>query len=222
MSHAGGLGVGAGGCPGGLGCAGGCGVRWSCIGARASSTDRHARRELAPPAGSEAFAGEPTPLPLPRAVDTFRWDRAAPQPLHYPLALALLQAALADADVTGYISRAPGDLGVTLILAARREPFKQWAAHLASFGAQVRWRAARVVACMPCQALPGAARAHARAQACVPACMRACMRASRRRHSPLLPQAGVVAESPYYKLLIGRALGYSEENILHHIRARPA
>jgi hypothetical protein len=35
-----------------------------------------------------------------------------------------------------------------------------------------------------------------------------------------LVQAGVVAESPYYKMLIGRALGYSEANILYHIKAR--
>jgi hypothetical protein len=31
-------------------------------------------------------------------------------------------------------------------------------------------------------------------------------------------QAALVAESPYYKLLIGRVLGYKEDNIVHHIR----
>lgn len=37
---------------------------------------------------------------------------------------------------------------------------------------------------------------------------------------PLLPcalQAALVADSPYYKLLIGRILGYAEPNIRHHI-----
>ncbi len=31
-------------------------------------------------------------------------------------------------------------------------------------------------------------------------------------------QAALVAESPYYKLLIGRVMGYREENIVHHIQ----
>jgi len=30
-------------------------------------------------------------------------------------------------------------------------------------------------------------------------------------------QAALVADSPYYKLLIGRVLGYAEPNIRHHI-----
>eukprot|EP00967_Tisochrysis_lutea_P009975 scaffold11580_cov18-Tisochrysis_lutea.AAC.1 len=34
-------------------------------------------------------------------------------------------------------------------------------------------------------------------------------------------QAAVVADSPFYKLLIGRMLGYDEDNIRHHIKARP-
>ncbi|KIY94027.1 hypothetical protein MNEG_13934 [Monoraphidium neglectum] len=80
----------------------------------------------------------------------------------------MLRRALSDADITGLVSKAPGGLGLTLILVARQEPFRQWAAHMAGFGAQ----------------------------------------------------AGVVAESPYYKMLIGRALGYSEANILYHIKAR--
>jgi hypothetical protein len=33
-------------------------------------------------------------------------------------------------------------------------------------------------------------------------------------------QAALVAESPYYKLLIGRVLGYKEDNVLHHIKVR--
>ncbi|KAI8468784.1 MAG: hypothetical protein J3K34DRAFT_426216 [Monoraphidium minutum] len=95
------------------------------------------------------------------------WDKGAPQPVHNPLALGALRRALADPDITGLASPAPGGLGLTLLLAARQEPFRAWAAHLAGFGAQ----------------------------------------------------AGVVAESPYYKLLIGRALGYSEDNIMAHIKA---
>lgn len=31
-------------------------------------------------------------------------------------------------------------------------------------------------------------------------------------------QAAVIADSPFYKLLIGRMLGYKEENILQHIK----
>jgi hypothetical protein len=33
-------------------------------------------------------------------------------------------------------------------------------------------------------------------------------------------QAALVADSPYYKLLIGRILGYAEPNIRHHILVR--
>lgn len=33
-----------------------------------------------------------------------------------------------------------------------------------------------------------------------------------------MPQAALVADSPYYKLLIGRILGYAEPNIRHHIQ----
>ncbi|GBF88717.1 hypothetical protein Rsub_01616 [Raphidocelis subcapitata] len=94
------------------------------------------------------------------------WDSSVPTPLHNPLALRGLRAALADAGVSAFVSRAPGGLGLSLILAARRAPFRQWGAHLASFGAQ----------------------------------------------------ASLVADSPYYKLLIGRVLGYSHDNIVHHIR----
>ena len=31
-------------------------------------------------------------------------------------------------------------------------------------------------------------------------------------------QAALVADSPYYKLLIGRVLGYNEDNVLHHVK----
>jgi hypothetical protein len=56
---------------------------------------------------------------------------------------------------------------VTALVFADKQPFRAWAEHLASFGAQ----------------------------------------------------AALVADSPYYKLLIGRMLGYNEGNIHHHIRA---
>lgn len=59
-----------------------------------------------------------------------------------------------------------GGLGLTAILSGKAEPYRSWAAHLASFGAQ----------------------------------------------------AALIADSPYYKLLIGRVLGYKEENIRYHIQ----
>lgn len=59
-----------------------------------------------------------------------------------------------------------GGLGVTALVFADKQPFRAWAQHLASFGAQ----------------------------------------------------AALVADSPYYKLLIGRMMGYSEQNIHHHIK----
>ena len=33
-------------------------------------------------------------------------------------------------------------------------------------------------------------------------------------------QAALVAGSPFYQLLVGRVLGYCEDNIRHHIRVR--
>jgi hypothetical protein len=67
-----------------------------------------------------------------------------------------------------FLMHPAGGLGLTAILAAKAEPWRAWAAHLAGFGAQ----------------------------------------------------AALVADSPYYKLLIGRMLGYKEEHIHHHIQAR--
>lgn len=57
--------------------------------------------------------------------------------MHNPLALHALRTALADPEIIGLVSKAPGGLGLTLVLAARQEPFRQWGGHLASFGAQV-------------------------------------------------------------------------------------
>lgn len=59
-----------------------------------------------------------------------------------------------------------GGLGLTALLHPKKDPFRSWAKHLASFGAQ----------------------------------------------------AGIVAESPYYKMLIGKILGYKDDNIVFHIR----
>eukprot|EP00775_Hariotina_reticulata_P012434 gene12434-12571_t len=95
------------------------------------------------------------------------WDSSAPQPVANPLVLHSLKRALANRNISIFMSPAPGGLGLTAILAAKVEPYRPWAAHLASFGAQ----------------------------------------------------AALVADSVYYKLLIGRVLGYKEENIRHHIRA---
>lgn len=76
------------------------------------------------------------------------WDAAAPQPLHNPLALAQLRRALADPEIVGFASAAPGGLGLTLVLAARAEPFRRWAAHLAGFGAQVCVRGGCIYVCV--------------------------------------------------------------------------
>lgn len=59
-----------------------------------------------------------------------------------------------------------GGVGLTALVSAKKDPFKAWAGHMASFGAQ----------------------------------------------------AAVVAESPYYKLLIGRMLGYPEAHVAAHIQ----
>eukprot|EP00195_Chlamydomonas_chlamydogama_P007386 CAMPEP_0202904644 /NCGR_PEP_ID=MMETSP1392-20130828/30463_1 /ASSEMBLY_ACC=CAM_ASM_000868 /TAXON_ID=225041 /ORGANISM="Chlamydomonas chlamydogama, Strain SAG 11-48b" /LENGTH=321 /DNA_ID=CAMNT_0049592387 /DNA_START=167 /DNA_END=1135 /DNA_ORIENTATION=+ len=95
------------------------------------------------------------------------WDSGAPQPVHNPLVIPLLRQAVTNPDLCVAMSSAQGGLGLTAMLSAKKEPFKSWAAHLASFGAQ----------------------------------------------------AALVADSPYYKLLIGRVLGYKEEHIIAHIQS---
>jgi hypothetical protein len=96
---------------------------------------------------------------------TVGWQQGLAPPVTNPLAAAALSRALSDPNVCVAMSPAPGGLGLTAILAARVSPWRDWAAHLAGFGAQ----------------------------------------------------AALVADSPYYKLLIGRCCGYSEDNIRHHI-----
>jgi hypothetical protein len=80
--------------------------------------------------------------------------------------LTLLKEAAANPQLGMVLTSTAGGLGVTALVFADKQPFRAWAEHLTSFGAQ----------------------------------------------------AALVADSPYYKLLIGRVLGYREGNIHHHIR----
>ena len=65
------------------------------------------------------------------------WDPAKGQPLlDSPLALHMLEVALAARGVAALSSVAPGGVGLTGVVFANREPFAAWAAHLASFGCQ--------------------------------------------------------------------------------------
>lgn len=66
------------------------------------------------------------------------WDRSKGQPMYSPFALEMLARALAAPGVAARASVAPGGAGLTAIVYADREPFASWAAHLASFGCQVR------------------------------------------------------------------------------------
>ena len=88
------------------------------------------------------------------------------QALLRPWVLPLLQAAAEHKGVALLRSAAPQELGASLVLCARQQPFHAWGKCLASQGVQ----------------------------------------------------AAIVADSPYYKLLIGRILGYREHNIHHHIQ----
>jgi hypothetical protein len=64
------------------------------------------------------------------------WDPSKGQPIYNPLALHMMEQALAAPGVAFVDSVAPGGVGLTGILYADREPFASWAAHLASFGCQ--------------------------------------------------------------------------------------
>lgn len=96
------------------------------------------------------------------------WDdrSAAQQPLLRPFVLRFLQQATEDKGVAMLPSLAPQGLGMSLLLAAKQQPFRARAELLAKVGVQ----------------------------------------------------SALVADSPYYKILVGTILGYKEENILHHVQ----
>ena len=78
-----------------------------------------------------------------------------------------METALQHPDIKASISAAPGDVGLSLVLYADREPYNAWGPHLCSFGCQ----------------------------------------------------ANAVAGSTYYKLLVGRLLGYKNENVVAYANA---
>jgi hypothetical protein len=98
------------------------------------------------------------------------FDPGVRPPLLRPLVLRLLQRAAGARGAAALPSAAAGGAAASLVLAARRAPFRQWGAHLAGVGVQ----------------------------------------------------AALVADSPFYKVLIGRVLGYKLENIVHHVEVREA
>jgi ABC-type Co2+ transport system permease subunit len=61
---------------------------------------------------------------------------AAVQALLRPWVLALLQAAATHKGVVLLRSAAPQELGASLVLCARQQPFHAWGKHLASQGVQ--------------------------------------------------------------------------------------
>jgi hypothetical protein len=87
------------------------------------------------------------------------------QPLLRPWVLPLLQQAAEHRGAALLASAAAGQLGASLVLCSRQQPWLAWGKHLASQGVQ----------------------------------------------------SAIVADSPFYKLLIGRILGYQPANIYHHI-----
>lgn len=99
-----------------------------------------------------------------------KWEGISPaeQPLLRPFALQLLALASRDKEVVTFESIISEGVASSVVLSAKKQPFRAWATHLAQN---------RV-------------------------------------------QAALVADSPYYKLLIGRILGYKLGNIQHHIGAQ--
>lgn len=86
-------------------------------------------------------------------------------PMLRPFVLTLLRNMVESKDLLIFPSSAAKGAATSLVISAKRQPFKAWGTYLASIGAQ----------------------------------------------------ASVVAESEFYKLMIGRMMGYKEENIEHHI-----
>lgn len=64
------------------------------------------------------------------------WDPSKGQPIFNPLAISMLEKALAAPGIGYCSSVAPGGVGLTAVVYADREPFASWARHLASFGCQ--------------------------------------------------------------------------------------
>lgn len=95
-------------------------------------------------------------------------DRTKLMPLFRPYVMRLLKQIVDNPKVVMFTSAAPGNLGLSAVVSAKKEPFRSWAQHLTTFGAQ----------------------------------------------------AALVADSAYYKMLVGRILGYKEENILHHVKVK--
>ncbi|PNH03624.1 hypothetical protein TSOC_010301 [Tetrabaena socialis] len=139
------------------------------------------------------------------------WNGSDPykgQPLYDPWVTDLLERALATPGVRSIASVAPGGLGLCAVLYADREPWNAWGPHLATFGCQVggrtqegRWyEVGHGTHCV--YATPVAA-------------------ASQRPPCPptlIQCQANAVAGSAYYKVLVGKILGYSDENIYGYVR----
>lgn len=69
---------------------------------------------------------------------TMGWELTATPPAFNPFVLRLLRSMAADKELVALSSAAPQGLGLTALVAARRQPFQAWASHLASFGAQAR------------------------------------------------------------------------------------
>lgn len=171
------------------------------------------------------------------------WDADTPAyGMYRPLVLTLLRQAAARKDVAVVASALPAaaggaQKGLTAVLSADKDPFRQHARLLAGFGCQVR--------AMPCAKLACTCRggeAHSPASTRTRACVRLPARLARSRGplvkhpfipcplsppprppsppplSPSLPrQAALEGASPYYKLLVGRVLGYKDEHVMHHV-----
>lgn len=124
------------------------------------------------------------------------------QPLLRPWVLTLLQEAAGHKGVALLPSAAPGEarqLGETLVLAARQQPWQAWAKHLAGLGVQARlghargrWLDQQVHASGPVPRADAAAKVP-------PVLAVSCTQTT----LPPCPQSSIVADSPFYKLLIG-------------------
>ncbi|EFJ46671.1 hypothetical protein VOLCADRAFT_92874 [Volvox carteri f. nagariensis] len=152
------------------------------------------------------------------------FDRSRGQPLYDPWVVDLIEAALRTPGVRALPSVAPGGVGLTAVLFADKEPWSAWGPHLASFGCQptaqpqfVRgtltppyiagvcstrpWFVLTEPPSSPLGAVPRIFPSHPRTAA------------------QSSGAANTVAGSAYYKVLIGKILGYSDENIYGYVRS---